>query len=121
MMIKLAGCIMIISGCAGMANAWCTEQKRRLVMLRQIRKIYEDMKYYITYQKTTIPEALHRISGNKELFLADAFNEIYEEQKKGEKTSLKIGKGRWRGHWHKLHCAVRREGFCWTSLPVWGL
>ena len=86
MMIKLAGCIMIIFGCAGMANAWCTEQKRRLVMLRQIRKIYEDMKYYITYQKTTIPEALHRISENKELFLADAFNEIYEEQKKGEKN-----------------------------------
>ena len=45
MMIKLAGCIMIISGCAGMANAWCTEQKRRLVMLRQIRKIYEDMNH----------------------------------------------------------------------------
>lgn len=85
-MIKLAGCVMIIAGCAGVANAWCAEQKRRLVMLKQIRKIYEDMKYYISYQRTTIPEALHRIAENKELFLTDVFDEIYEEQKKGEKN-----------------------------------
>ena len=72
MLIKLAGCILVLTGCVGSANAWCREQKHRLLLLKQIRKIYEDMKYYISYQRITIPEALLRIG------------EIYREQKKGE-------------------------------------
>ena len=84
MLIKMAGCILVLTGCVGSANAWCREQKHRLLLLKQIRKIYEDMKYYISYQRITIPEALLRIAENKEIVFAEAFREIYREQKKGE-------------------------------------
>lgn len=85
MIIKLAGCVMIIAGFTGVAGSWCRDQKQRLLLLKQIRKIYEDLKYYIAYQKVTIPEALLRLSESRELIFAEAFREIYEEQKKGEK------------------------------------
>ncbi len=77
-MEKLMGCLLVIIGCAGFAGSYCREAAVRLHMLKQIRSIYEDMKYYITYQKAAIPEALWRISQKAEEPFAGAFLDIYQ-------------------------------------------
>ncbi|MCM1126604.1 MAG: stage III sporulation protein AB [Lachnospiraceae bacterium] len=82
-MLQLMGCALIIAGCLGVAWVICRDNNSRLFWLKQIREIYENMKYYIAYQKTTVPEALLRISEKEKEPFAAAFYEIYEECREG--------------------------------------
>ncbi|MDE7333748.1 MAG: stage III sporulation protein AB [Lachnospiraceae bacterium] len=76
-MLRLAGCVLVISGCAGFAGSVCRDGNMRLKLLKQIRSIYENMKYYISYQKAAVPEALRRIAGKGQEPFAAVFEEIY--------------------------------------------
>lgn len=67
----------MIIGSAGFAQSICREGKRRLEMLKQMRGIFEAMKYYIAYQKATIPEMLWKLSDKCDDALSKAFKEIY--------------------------------------------
>lgn len=48
-------------------------------MLRQIRETLEDVKYYISYQKAAVPEALLRLSEKEKSPFSDVFYEIHKE------------------------------------------
>lgn len=78
-MLRLAGCALVIIGSAGFAQSICRDSKKRLEMLKQIRSIFEAMKYYIAYQKATIPETLWKLSDKGNAALAGAFKEIYRK------------------------------------------
>ncbi len=76
-MEKLIGCALVLAGCTGFAGSLCRERQERVRMLKQIRGIYEDLKYYISYQRATVLEALLKIAGKGEEPFAGAFREIY--------------------------------------------
>lgn len=78
-MLKAVGCLLVVMGCTGFAQGICREGKIRLEMLKQLRSIFEAMKYYIAYQKALIPEALWKLSDKAGSLLSDAFKEIYEK------------------------------------------
>ena len=78
-MLRLAGCILVISGCAGFAGSICRDGNTRLQLLKQMRGIYENMKYYIAYQKAAVPEALRRLSEKGQEPFAPVFKEIYQK------------------------------------------
>lgn len=78
-MLRLAGCVLVISGCAGFAGSVCRDGNMRLKLLKQIRSIYENMKYYIAYQKAAVPEALRSIAGKGQEPFASVFEEIYQK------------------------------------------
>lgn len=78
-MLRLAGGILVIIGCAGFAQSICRDSKKRLEMLKQLRSIFETMKYYIAYQKATIPETLWKLSDKGDAALSGAFKEIYKK------------------------------------------
>ncbi|MDE7250665.1 MAG: stage III sporulation protein AB [Lachnospiraceae bacterium] len=80
-MLQLTGCLMIIAGCMGVAAVVCRDYNSRLYLLKQIREIYENLKYYITYQKMTIPEAMLRLSEKERDPFSTVFHEIYEENR----------------------------------------
>lgn len=48
-------------------------------MMKRIRNIYEDLKYYIAYQKITVPEALFHLAQKEKAPLAAAFKAVYAE------------------------------------------
>lgn len=77
-MLRIAGCILVIIGSSGFAQSICQDGKRRLEMLKQLRSIFESMKYYIAYQKATIPETLWKLSDQRDHELSGAFREIYQ-------------------------------------------
>lgn len=81
--MRLIGCLLILGGCLGFAGSICGDWNRRLALLKQLRGIYENMKYYITYQKAAVPEALWGIAEKEREPFASAFREIcrgiYEE------------------------------------------
>lgn len=77
-MLQLTGCLLIIAGCTGIAAVLCGDLRSRLLLLRQISEIYEDMKYYISYQKATVPETLLRLSEREKEPFSEAFLAIYE-------------------------------------------
>lgn len=97
-MLQLTGCLMIIAGCVGVAAVVCRDYNSRLFLLKQIREIYENLKYYITYQKTTIPEAMLRLSEKERGPFSDVFHEIYEENRAGNGNFPDI----WKKHIGKI-------------------
>ena len=76
-MFRLTGCILAVIGCAGFAWNICLDGARRLMLLKRIKSIYETMKYYISYQKATIPETLCRLAEKGGEPFGEAFAEIY--------------------------------------------
>ncbi|MDE6891446.1 MAG: stage III sporulation protein AB [Lachnospiraceae bacterium] len=78
-MPKLTGCLLVTMGCIGFAGSICRDTARRLLLMKRIRNIYENLKYYIAYQKTTVPEALFQLSQKEEAPLAEAFGAVYRE------------------------------------------
>lgn len=96
-MLKLAGCGMVMAGCLGTALVWCRDFRQRLLLLKEIRTIYEDLKYYISYQKITVPDALFKLSENRNMFFSAVFLEIYEEQQEGREEFPGIYARRLRG------------------------
>lgn len=75
-MLRIAGCMLAVAGCVGFAGSICIDAERRLVLLKQVRRIYETMKYYISYQKAAIPEVLQMLSQKDNSPFAGAFEEI---------------------------------------------
>ena len=78
-MLKAAGCILVITGSFGYAFSICREGRRRLETLKRMRGIFETMKYYIAYQKATVPEMLWKLSDKCDDALSAAFREIYNK------------------------------------------
>lgn len=84
-MFRIAGCILALIGSVGFAGSVCKERTRRLKLLKQIKSIFENMKYYIAYQKDTIPEALGKLVQKTQAPFSEAFFKIYESvYEKGE-------------------------------------
>jgi len=69
---------MVIVGCIGFAGSLCRDLSMRLKLLKQIQRIYEDMKYYIAYQKAALPEALLRLSEKWQEPFGEAFEKVYK-------------------------------------------
>lgn len=88
-MLRILGCILVVTGSIGFAQSICTEGKKRLEMLKQMRGIFETMKYYIAYQKAAIPEALWKLADKSDDLTAGAFKEIYKRvYEKGESLPM---------------------------------
>ena len=92
-MLRLAGSVMVIAGCIGFAAGICRERNQRLRLLVQIRAVYETMKYYIAYQKATIPEALMHLSEKEQEPFGEAFEAVY----RGTRICPPSGESRWSG------------------------
>ena len=88
-MLRLIGCLLVITGSIGFAGSICREGKNRLDMLKQMRGIFETMKYYIAYQKAAIPEALWKLSDKSDDSISGAFREIHNRvYEKGESLPI---------------------------------
>lgn len=96
-MLQLIGCLLIVAGCTGMAAVICRDYNSRIHTLIRIRDIYEDMKYYISYQRMTVPEALLKLSEKENTPFSEAFYEIYETVQSGESSLPEI----WHVHMEK--------------------
>ena len=85
-MLRLIGSLMVICGSVGFAGSLCGELNLRLKLLKQIRGIYENMKYHISYQKMTIPEALLRLSEKEQAPFGAAFEAVCKGIYEGEEN-----------------------------------
>ncbi len=85
-MLRLMGCVLVIAGCVGVADNICRENKKRLELLKQIRSLYENMKYYIAYQKSTIPEVLRKMAGREDNFFSPVFYDIHQRLRDGNEN-----------------------------------
>ena len=52
-MLRIMGCLLVIIGSIGFAQSICREGKNRLEMLKQMRGIFETMKYYMVRNSNT--------------------------------------------------------------------
>lgn len=77
-MVRIAGCILAVIGCAGFAGNICIDGAERLALLKKVKSIYESMQYYISYQKATIPETLRKLAEKEKEPFGEAFVQIDE-------------------------------------------
>lgn len=81
-MLKLAGVVLLMSGCVGMGISKVKEEKRRTKELRQIKRIIIRIQNEMVYGKRTLPEICFLLSGCMEQPYQEIFFKIY--QKLGE-------------------------------------
>ena len=66
-MSAIMGSLLVILGAFGFSVSLCLEYRMRLMLLKQIRGVYEYMEFQISYGKLPIPEILRKLSLKDEL------------------------------------------------------
>lgn len=86
--MRLVGAILIFSGCTGL-GLWYREQLLgRIKLLRTMSGILEMLMSEIRYGKATLPECCRELVSRVEEPFRGAFEQIYEETSKEERTSF---------------------------------
>lgn len=82
LIIKIIGCLMIISSCAGMGLYFSSELKNRIKDLKDLKKILYLLRGDIRYANTPLPEAVQALSirhgGRYKKFLATIAEKLQE-------------------------------------------
>lgn len=78
-MMAFVGGVLVLAGFLGGAFCYCADGKRRLFLLKMIRRLYEQIKYEISYGKEPIPMLLQKLSFKKNMIFGEEFRHIAEE------------------------------------------
>lgn len=87
--IKIIGCILIISSCTGMGCLFAGEIRRRLEDLKAAKSMAMLLRGDIRYAQTALPEALENAARRHEGRLAPFLKRVSNELKQYSGTSLK--------------------------------
>jgi stage III sporulation protein AB len=80
-MIKITGCIFIITSCTGMGWLFGTEIKKRIEDLKSAKSVALLLRGDIRYAHTALPEALENVSKRHEGRLAPFLRRVVKELK----------------------------------------
>lgn len=89
LVIKVIGCILIMSSCTGMGLLFAGEIKRRLEDLKSAKSIAILLRGDIRYAQTALPEALENAAKRHEGRLAPFLKRVSGELKQYSGTSLR--------------------------------
>ena len=82
-MSAIMGSLLVIVGAFGFSVSLCLEYRMRLMLLKQIRGVYEYMEFQISYGKLPIPEILRKLSFKDELCFRQEFGRIARRMEEG--------------------------------------
>lgn len=102
-MSAVMGSILIMLGAFGFSISLCREYRMRIMLLKQIRGVYEYMEFQISYGKLPIPEILRKLSLKDELCFRQEFGRIAQRMEEGGKDFAVI----WR---EELLASLRKSG-----------
>lgn len=89
-MLKLAGVILLMTGCTGLGISMVLDEKRRIRGLREIRRIILRMQSEMVYGKRTLPEICMLLSQHMEKPYRQAFCEIFHRLEENDGSMLEI-------------------------------
>ena len=87
-MLKLAGILLLMTGCIGLGINKVAEEKRRIRELREIRRIVQRMQSEMMYGKRTLPEICLLFSQCMREPYRSAFLEIFQRINENDGSSL---------------------------------
>ena len=87
-MLKLAGILLLMTGCIGLGINKVAEEKRRIRDLREIRRIVQRMQSEMMYGKRTLPEICLLFSQCMREPYRSAFLEIFQRINENDGSSL---------------------------------
>lgn len=91
-MSAVMGSLLVILGAFGFSVSLCLEYRMRLMLLKQIRGVYEYMEFQISYGKLPIPEILRKLSFKDELCFRQEFGRIAQRMEEGGQELVVIWK-----------------------------
>lgn len=120
-MLRLAGALALILGCAGFGWCICQDAENRIRQLGTLARAFDMLESEVSYSRATLPEGLERV-GKK---LGGSLGECLAEIGKGVKTEQGQGAGMtldavWRKEipvWLQETCLDRREKELISSFP----
>lgn len=104
-MLKLAGILLLITGCIGLGVNKVAEEKRHIRELREIRRIVQRMQSEMIYGKRTLPEICLLFSQCLGEPYRSAFLEIFQRLEENDGSTLE-------NIWKE------RMGVCMDTLPL---
>lgn len=78
-MLKLAGIVILLTGCIGMGISKVKDEKRRVRELQQIKRILIRIQNEMVYGKRTLPEICLLLSQCMEMPYQTIFYQIYQQ------------------------------------------
>lgn len=87
-MLKLAGMILLMTGCVGFGINRVLDEKRRIRELREIRKIILRVQSEMVYGKRTLPEICLMLGQYMEEPYRQAFTDIFKRMEKNDGSIL---------------------------------
>lgn len=104
-MLKLAGILLLMTGCIGLGINKAAEEKERIRELREIRRIVQRMQYEMRYGKRTLPEICLLFGQCMKEPYRSAFLEVFQRVEENDGTALE-------------HIWKERMRACMSSLPL---
>ena len=111
-MSAIMGSLLVILGAFGFSVSLCLEYRMRLVLLKQIRGVYEYMEFQISYGKLPIPEILRKLSFKDELCFRQEFGRIAQRMEEGGQELAVIWK-------EELGPSLRKSGLKKKEQVTW--
>ncbi|MCH5248647.1 MAG: stage III sporulation protein AB [Lachnospiraceae bacterium] len=87
-MLKLAGIILLMMGCIGLGINRVSDEKTRIIELRQIRRMILRMQNEMQYGKRTLPEICMIMGQCMEEPFKEAFNDIFKRLEENDGSML---------------------------------
>lgn len=78
-MLKLAGVLLLLAGSLGMGLSFCADMKKRLLGLKEIKRMYERIYSQIDYTGEALPEICHLLEQELSPPLRNICRQVYEE------------------------------------------
>lgn len=104
-MLKLAGILLLMTGCIGLGINKVTEEKGRIRELREIRRIVQRMQHEMIYGKRTLPEICLLFGQCMKEPYRSAFLEVFQRLDENDGTALE-------------HIWKERMEACMSGLPL---
>ncbi len=87
-MLKLAGMILLMTGCVGFGINKVSEEKRRIRELREIKRMVLRVRSEIVYGKRTLPEICLLLGQYAKEPYSQAFSRIFQRMEKNDGSVL---------------------------------
>lgn len=87
-MYKLAGMLLLLTGCIGLGAEMVSEEKRRIAELRELYRIMTRIQKEMVYGKRTLPEICRLLEQCAKELYQRIFSEIYQDMERKDGVLL---------------------------------
>lgn len=116
-MLKLAGALLLVMGCAGFGLCMCREMETHTAQLRQLVRAFTMLESEVGYSRATLPEGMVRVGRRLGTELGEYFIRMGKRAQEQSGSSFQTVWQEEMPSWLKTTCLDAREKELLLSFP----